>query len=439
MKSEESGKFIHRWKRGIARSFSDRELILRTDGNIRFLKISKNLQITFFSLTLAVAGWVFFASSNYFIHDRIIEVKNSEILDARMVYRNLLSEVSDYQSKFFLLTGELEKNHSLMLDVVEKNAALQQNLQSTKTELSFSNTRQQQIIDAREKLRNKVSSIENEMRQLNTYNFELKGNLNTITTDLELALTQRNKARSESRKSSNKIARLENELENLHKSEQAVLVELTERTKENIADIEYVLGRTGLNVGKLVAANQILSKGQGGPFVEIIPATEPAERLKISLNNLNQQLDRYDDLQNLMTQLPITAPLDYFSIASHYGKRRDPINRRWAMHYGLDFGGVARTSVYSTAPGIVTYAGRKGKYGKFVEINHGKGFKTRYGHLYNVLVKRGQKVEYRKKIGLLGSSGRSTGPHLHYEVLYKGKPRNPWRFIKAGRYVYKKQ
>ena len=72
-----------------------------------------------------------------------------------------------------------------------------------------------------------------------------------------------------------------------------------------------------------------------------------------------------------------------------------------------------------------------------MEIDHGEGFKTRYGHLQKILVKRGQIVKYRQKIGLLGSTGRSTGPHLHYEVVHNGKSLNPWKFIKAGRYVYK--
>ncbi|MDP6173674.1 MAG: M23 family metallopeptidase [Rhodospirillales bacterium] len=72
-----------------------------------------------------------------------------------------------------------------------------------------------------------------------------------------------------------------------------------------------------------------------------------------------------------------------------------------------------------------------------MEITHGKGLKTRYGHLSKILVKRGQKVEYRKKIGLLGNTGRSTGAHLHYEIHHKGRPRNPWKFIRAGKNVYK--
>jgi murein DD-endopeptidase MepM/ murein hydrolase activator NlpD len=181
------------------------------------------------------------------------------------------------------------------------------------------------------------------------------------------------------------------------------------------------------------------NQGQGGPFIALKPDTEPAKRLKATLANLNSHLVQYEELDALMKRLPLAAPLDYFSISSHYGKRRDPINKRWAKHYGLDFGGAKRTSVYVTAPGRVTYAGRKGKYGKYIEVDHGFGFKTRYGHLNKILVKRGQKVDYRTKIGLMGSTGRSTGPHLHYEILVKGKQKNPWRFIKAGRYVYKRQ
>ena len=136
--------------------------------------------------------------------------------------------------------------------------------------------------------------------------------------------------------------------------------------------------------------------------------------------------------------MPFSSPLNYFTISSHFGKRRDPINKRWAVHTGLDFGGIKNSRVYATAPGRVSFAGRNGKYGKLVEIDHGFELKTKYGHLNKILVKRGQKVDYRAKIGLMGSTGRSTGPHLHYEILVKGKHQNPWHFIKAGRYVYKR-
>ena len=177
--------------------------------------------------------------------------------------------------------------------------------------------------------------------------------------------------------------------------------------------------------------------GQGGPFIELRPDSEPSLHLKASITNLEGRLGRLSFLKNILGVMPFSVPMDSFSISSHYGKRRDPINRRWAMHYGLDLGSFMRAKVFSTAAGRVVKAGRKGKYGKFIEISHGQGFKTRYGHLHKILDKRGQKVDYRHKIGLLGSTGRSTGPHLHYEILYDGRPMNPWRFIKAGKYVYK--
>ena len=423
------------------RFFPDRELMLRTDGKIRFVKVSKTLQIFVFVVVVALSGWAIFSSFSFFVHNEVVASKNREIFDARMVYHSLLSEVSEYQDKFSSLTQELGKNHGLMLDQVKKNATLQQNLRSVENKLETSNTRHNEIVSARAALKNKLSSIENEMKELNSHNFNLKGNLNSVMTDLESALSQRNFARSQSKKLSRTVAKLENDLETLHKSEKDILINLTERTKSSIDDIHFVLKHTGLKVAQLLKGNQGRSKkklGQGGPFIAFAPDTEPAQRLKANLSNLNSQLQKFTELQDIMKRLPLAAPLDYFSISSHYGKRRDPINKRWAVHYGMDFGGLKHASVYVTAPGRVRYAGRKGKYGKLVEIDHGLGFRTKYGHLHKILVKRGQKVNYRTKIGLMGSSGRSTGPHLHYEVIVKGKHKNPWRFIKAGRYVYKR-
>jgi len=103
----------------------------------------------------------------------------------------------------------------------------------------------------------------------------------------------------------------------------------------------------------------------------------------------------------------------------------------------MDFGGPIRTSVYSTAPGKVVFAGWRGYYGRMVEIDHGNGVRTRYAHLKRILVKAGDVLPNRHKIGLLGSSGRSTGPHVHYEVRVKGKPLNPAKFLTAGRHVFK--
>jgi murein DD-endopeptidase MepM/ murein hydrolase activator NlpD len=130
--------------------------------------------------------------------------------------------------------------------------------------------------------------------------------------------------------------------------------------------------------------------------------------------------------------LPLAAPLAQYELSSGYGLRRDPINHRRAMHAGIDLRGAMRAPVIATAPGRVVQAGRRRGYGLMVEIDHGLGVHTRYAHLAAIAVRPGQRVRLGGRVGLLGSTGRSTGPHLHYEVLVDGRPRNPQPFLKAG-------
>ncbi|MGY8999938.1 MAG: peptidoglycan DD-metalloendopeptidase family protein [Rhodospirillales bacterium] len=433
--------FLQMYANAARSLFPDREIMLRTDSKVRHVKFSCIFQVSIFCFATVWAGWAIFASVNFFIHDEVVVSKNKEILEARMVYRSLLVEVSEYQSKFSKLTTDLSENHGLMLNLVEKNATLQQNLKSAKNKLISSTSRQQQILLTRANLKEKLSGIQDQMTSLNNHNFSLKGNLYSVTTDLETALSERNNERSRGQKLSETVVNLENELASLHKSEKDVLIKLTERTKDNIKDIQYVLKRTGVDFTKLLKASGGFSennKRQGGPFILLSSNTKPAEYIKSTIVNLNIHLKHFGQLQGMMKRLPITAPLDYFTISSHFGKRRDPINKRWAVHSGIDFGGATGTSVYTTGPGKIIFAGRKGKYGKLIIIDHGFGFKTKYGHLNKILVKRGQKVKYRTKIGSMGNTGRSTGSHLHYEILLNGKHQNPWRFIKAGSYVYKR-
>ena len=115
--------------------------------------------------------------------------------------------------------------------------------------------------------------------------------------------------------------------------------------------------------------------------------------------------------------------------------RLDPFTHRPAFHSGLDFPGAFLTPIYATAPGVVSFTGERSGYGQTVEIDHGGGFKTRYAHLAAISVGVGQRVGIGARVGAMGSTGRSTGPHLHYEVWVDGRPQNPDRFVKAGDYV----
>jgi murein DD-endopeptidase MepM/ murein hydrolase activator NlpD len=113
----------------------------------------------------------------------------------------------------------------------------------------------------------------------------------------------------------------------------------------------------------------------------------------------------------------------------------DPIRHRPAFHSGVDLSAPYGTPVVSTAPGVITFTGVKDDYGKVVEVSHGHGIVTRYAHLHRILVALGQKVRAHQEIGELGSTGRSTGPHVHYEVLVDGVQLDPAKFLEAGKGV----
>ena len=214
---------------------------------------------------------------------------------------------------------------------------------------------------------------------------------------------------------------------------------LSEHTNKNIRSMERVIKLSGLKVKSLLRTVTPRKRGLGGPFIEAKLDNLPASRLKNHLVSLDSRLGRAASLQFILTRLPLASPMKSFYLNSRYGKRRDPLSKRWAMHYGIDLDGPVKSKVYAPAPGIVKFVGWKGKYGRLIVLDHGAGLKTRYGHLRKTLVKKGQKVKFRQKIGLLGNSGRSTGAHLHYEIVYKNKPRDPMKFIRAGRYVLQQQ
>jgi murein DD-endopeptidase MepM/ murein hydrolase activator NlpD len=116
-------------------------------------------------------------------------------------------------------------------------------------------------------------------------------------------------------------------------------------------------------------------------------------------------------------------------VSSHYGLRRDPFTGQPAVHRGLDFTGLDNSAILAVAPGVVTWSGRQRGYGNLIEIDHGNGWVTRYGHNSFNLVTPGDYVKPGQTIALMGSTGRATGTHLHFEVLYRGRYQNPTRFV----------
>jgi murein DD-endopeptidase MepM/ murein hydrolase activator NlpD len=177
----------------------------------------------------------------------------------------------------------------------------------------------------------------------------------------------------------------------------------------------------------------------GGPETPgegpVVPALDSMlDALDAQIDDRRRQLTALQNLimtRELARQIvPGGRPVESGYISSLYGQRTDPFDGNQASHQGLDFAGVAGTQVLAVADGIVSHTGNDGGYGRLIEITHGNGYITRYAHNAKLLVKPGQTVKRGDAIALMGSTGRSTGTHLHFEVLRNGKPMNPLSFVK---------
>jgi len=192
----------------------------------------------------------------------------------------------------------------------------------------------------------------------------------------------------------------------------------------------------GLNPAAYVGQGTSL----GGPLIQaddpsamaaILDVDEPfATRILSASRNLGDMRD----LTDAATYLPFDRPTQART-TSGFGVRFDPFNGRPALHQGQDFAAPLNTPIHATAPGVVSFVGVRSGYGNTVEIDHGGGFKTRYAHLNSTAVQIGQRVALGQRIGAMGSTGRSTGVHLHYEVWMNGRAQNPARFMRAGDYL----
>ncbi|KQT60410.1 MULTISPECIES: M23 family metallopeptidase [unclassified Aureimonas] len=203
---------------------------------------------------------------------------------------------------------------------------------------------------------------------------------------------------------------------------------LAEGARAKAAGITDALRSEGIRL-PLPEAEQ--TGGQGGPF-EPVPE---GYRFEASLGDLDTALTRLDAVQTGIRHLPLERPVATTAISSTFGVRSDPFLGQAAMHTGLDFVAESGTRVAATAPGTVVSAGLTGGYGQMVEVDHGDGYATRYAHLSRILIGVGDKVAAGDIVGEVGSTGRSTGPHLHYEVRHSGIAVDPAGYLRAGKKI----
>jgi murein DD-endopeptidase MepM/ murein hydrolase activator NlpD len=228
----------------------------------------------------------------------------------------------------------------------------------------------------------------------------------------------------------NVLVRLQTSLDKVESRQMAALSSLEDGMESRVRRMRGVFTDLGLDMAQLEAATP--RGGMGGPYVPVkLPPNAGAfERQLYRINTTRVEVER---LNRTLALVPYRKPvIGEVEFTSGFGVRIDPFLGRPAMHTGLDFRGATGDPVRATANGKVVSAGWAGGYGRMVEIDHGNGLSTRYGHLSEIGVKVGDQIRIGQVIGAVGSTGRSTGPHLHYETRIDGEAVDPQKFLRAG-------
>lgn len=247
--------------------------------------------------------------------------------------------------------------------------------------------------------------------------------------------------RSDSGNASDAVSELEQKRDD-------IMINLKKRTLVRIISIENFLKSAGLNYAQITGKQHsgimgLAGENAGGPYIPLnINDVANMEQDKYITPEFIDQLNYLYELQQIVNDLPFSNPVAYKKVSSYYGVRHDPFNGTLSMHAGMDLQGDHGSQVASTGPGKVDFAGWKGAYGNMVEIDHGYGFKTRYGHLSQIIVKEGDDITRGQIVGVQGCTGRCTGEHVHYEVRINDVPVNPMTYLIKAReiqYYYDKK
>lgn len=433
--SRRSGKL----RRVLTRFFKERQIYHRSDGVVHFISMSSKTQIALSVVIGAALLWVAYSSVNVVFKEQIIVAKER---DSRIMETTYSKRLHDAQRAYD--------------DVSSLNQIIQQNFDETMVDISTRHQMLRNMVERKSTIDQGLDALAAGLAEAGGPNGQKPSNGNRVMVDIapgEPTPRQsrfsviRKTAEPEQQQPADKdqkavpeaIELMEEAAADLYVEQMLLLAALEERANKERDHLKMVLASTGAPVDALVAPAKIsnLVLAQGGPFIDAANMSGEYSNFFQHANRAATAVDELEALHAAMKYVPLSSPLIVSRrFTSGYGVRRDPINGRHSSHHGIDFAAPWASPVTATAVGVVKLARTRAGFGRTVEIDHGNGFITRYAHMSRISVKAGQKVNLHDKVGELGSSGRSTGPHVHYEILFRGKPLNPRRFIEAGRYVF---
>lgn len=402
--------------RGIMEWFPERQIYIRSEGRVQFYTFGRNLQITAAGLTSISLMWVAFSTVTVVFKDRIIAAEDHR-------FQNV-------QEAFETRSAALQVAYD---ELVAKAAGAQANADGRVSMLGHRQQgleRQSTPVRGAPSPRHAVGGVKT-----------ATGTLDRSRTMLVKALRWLGLGHQKPRlplhhPSLDRLAADTATLSIMARQSDAMMATMESGALQRVAGEKALIAGTGINPDAFLRQVETV-EGVGGPEVPLdsVPLDGVGDRdFSQAYFRAEADLAQFQDLRRAEMRLPTATPLRAtIERTSGFGPRLDPFSGRYAFHAGVDFAAPAGTPVLATASGRVTFAGADGSYGNMVEIDHGLGLKTRYAHLLSVAVAQGQDLAKGAIVGRLGSTGRSTGPHVHYEVWYDDKVRNPDGFLRVGR------
>lgn len=399
--------------RVIVRIFPPREFTVMDTprGNVYTYGQSSFWRFTRFCGKVGLVLWASWSTYVFVYHRPLLQKRTEQLEQARATHTRHMSDLQTYLTKYNDLVRELNVIDDKVLNAKKLDDSEREKLMNTRIktwgELDFLRTR---IV---EMLRDEDFTPE-------------YTRLSELSAEYELTRAENEELKRRNSQIAEIMAQIVDADNIIVDTVSALTKENTDELQKNIKRINGTLASLGLNQTSLLhSANKYNNPLVGSAFTPI----EFDKELDAKYQKLADGLERWNGLRRLNEILPLGKPVNS-RITSQYGTRKDPFTGKPKKHRGIDFSGKIGTELMAVAPGRVVSAGERVGYGTTVEIDHGLGFTTLYAHLSQILVSRGDWVRPGTVIGLAGSSGRSTGPHLHYEIRYKGTPFDPTKFVK---------
>lgn len=384
--------------------FSEKEFIIRSNGRMKVFKISSKIQWLVF-IGMVIAGlWSAYSYQMYSVSGKIISYQEKKLDETRDAYVDLMS---DFVTVHNNISGLVEN-------------------MGNKEDKTSSNI---------EEYLKKAQIIEEKIKKISAQEEWIDEQEVGHKSALRDALLHRDVAIEEKKLLEEKVKYLEDVIVSLQAFELDILKKVEElsgkevdKIKTSITSVNKELKKRGKYFNPLANSKK---DNKGGIYIPDSLAINNNQLLSNQVSKTFESVDNNVYYNEAMKKVPLGKPVWSYWLSSPFGKRKDPFNSKSARHKGVDLASNKGNKVKTMADGVVTKSGWATGYGKVIEIDHGNGFKTKYAHLNANYVKKGDNVSQGQAIGEVGSTGRSTGPHLHYEILYEGVPMDPMVFIKA--------